>query len=199
MDVLEGIDNANRTGDTSLELPYDEGREAELEAVITLLLISRIENKAKLSRHFFEMNELLARAGRGGKFTAFLEGLPLGSPSRSTIYRWIEEERNRITWHDSSDPGVEDVEDDEGNEEAEAPEGETEAADESDNPKDDEKEDELPHAKNFTLRFPPETHKIFAAKVKALLELRGENASRATLFLELVTAAYEAEFSAVAA
>jgi hypothetical protein len=197
MDVLEVIDNANRTSASSLELPYDEGREAELEADIRLLLINRIENKAKLSRHFFEMNELLARAGRGGKFTAFIDGLPLGSPSRSTIYRWIEEEKNRITWHDSSDPGVEDVEDDEVNEEVEATEGESEGADKPGDSKPDQ--NALPHAKNFTLRLPADIHKVFTAKVKALLELRGEDANRATLFLELITAAYEAEFTAVGA
>jgi hypothetical protein len=196
MEELEVVSYVDDCGDSSPELQYDEGREAELKSVITLLVINRCENKAQLSRYFLEMHELLVCAGRGGQFTAFIEGLPLGSPSRTTIYRWIDEERNRTARYDSSDYGVDDVEDDELNEEMEAAEGESEGADKAGDSKPDH--NALPHAKNFTLRLPAETHKVFTARVNALLELRGEDANRATLFLELVTAAYEAEFTAVA-
>lgn len=190
MEILEVIDNANRTIDSSLELPYDEGRETELKAVITLLVSNRRENKAKLSPFLLEMHELLVCAGRGGKFTAFLEEIQF---SRTTAYRWIEEERNRTVRNDSSDSEPEDGNDDDedtaGNEEVEASGDKTA---ESNKPK-------PPSSKNFTLRLPAETHSIFTTRVAALLGLRGECANRATLILELVTAAYEAECMAVAA
>jgi hypothetical protein len=194
MDVLEIINDANRAGSSSLELPYDEARETELRTLITDLVKGRIKNKATLSAYFLEMNDLLSRPGRGGKFATFIDELPLGAPSRATIYRWIEEEKNRLTRDDSSDPDIfEDVEDDELNEEA--TEGDEDDDDEFVEP-DDAK---LPRAKNFILRLRPDTYKIFADNVAALVKRRGKDATRATLLLELVTAAYEAEIAAVLA
>jgi hypothetical protein len=188
MDVLEVIDNANRTGDSSLELPYDEGRETELKAVITLLVSNRRENKAKLSPFLLEMHELLVCAGRGGKFTAFLDEIQF---SRTTAYRWIEEERNRTVRNDSSDSEPEYGLDDDEDEDVEVPETEdTDKTDESNKPL---------SAKNFTLRLPADTHRVFLIWVAALLARRGENANRATLLLELVNAAYETEVMKVSA